>query len=365
MREDFFEEPLEQSKVKSQIVAKYFDAWAQIIASRANKVAYVDLFAGQGYYEDGTDSTPLLVLKKAIENPRIGQKLLSEFNDQDIDHVQSLRQAVYELDGIENLPNAPTFSNITVSKKIVQRYDKMRLIPTLLFLDPWGYKGVSLDLIKVAIKDWASECVLFFNYKRINMDLQKPVVHKNINDLFGKNRADKLRERTAGMQPYRREETIIQEFCEALKEMGGQYTLPFCFRDRRRDRTSHYLIHASKHPLGYGLMKEIMEGYSVKDADGVPTFTFDPKNQLTLNFNQPLRELAKQVSRAFKCQSLKVKDVYKKHQETSRFTKRNYRDALLLLEEKHKIKVDVPAEGRRIRSGKRTLGDDRVVTFIS
>ena len=106
----------------------------------------------------------------------------------------------------------------------------------MFFMDPWGYKGVSLDLIKVAIKGWASECVLFFNYKRINMDLPKAAVDKNINDLFGKNRADKLRARISCMQPYEREEIIIQEFCEALKDMGGKYTLPFCFRDRRQAR---------------------------------------------------------------------------------------------------------------------------------
>ena len=364
MAEDFFKKPLEQSKVKSQIVAKYFDAWANIITSHAENVSYVDLFAGQGYYEDGTESTPLLVLKKGIEKPKIGQKLLTEFNDQQAEYVESLRKAVLELKGIERLPNAPKFSNIKISKEIVERYGQKNLPPTLFFLDPWGYKGVSLDLIKVAIKDWASECVLFFNYKRINMDLQKASVDKNINGLFGKERADRLRARMAGMQPYRREETIIQEFCDALRDMGGKYTLPFCFRDRKRDRTSHYLIHTSKDALGYGLMKEIMDGYSIKDADGVPTFAFDPKNQLTLNFNQPLKELGEQLTRHFGGRTLKAGDIYKEHQPLTRFTKRNYKDALLTLEDEGRIEADVPAESRPIRNGKRTLGDRRIVSFI-
>lgn len=364
MAEAFFEKPLEQSKVKSQIVAKYFDAWAGIITSHAEDIRYVDLFAGQGYYKDGTESTPLLVLKKAIEKPKIGQKLLAEFNDQKVKYVGSLREAVLQLDGIERLPNPPRFSNIKISREIVERYGGESLPPTLLFLDPWGYKGVSLGLIKVAIKDWGSECVLFFNYNRINMDLQKISVDKNINDLFGKDRADRLRRRMAGMQPYRREETIIQEFCNALMDMGGKYTLPFCFRDRKRDRTSHYLIHISKDPLGYGLMKEIMDRYSIKDADGVPTFTFDPKNQLTLNFNQPLRELAEQLMRYFRGRTLKVGDIHKQHQELTRFTKRNYKDALLTLEDEGRIKVDVPAESRPVRKERRTLGDERIITII-
>lgn len=365
MSGDFFVEPLDQSKVKGQIVAKYFDAWANIIitAGRKRKIAYIDLFAGQGYYKDGTESTPLLILKKAIEKTKIGQKLITEFNDQNANYIDSLHKAIEQLEGIENLPNPPKLTNIRISKEIVERYDGKNLLPTLFFLDPWGYKGLSLDLIRVAIKEWASECVLFFNYKRINMDLQKASVDKNINDLFGKNRADKLRVRTSGMEPYRREESIIQEFCEALKDMGGKYTLPFCFRDRRRNRTSHYLIHVSKDALGYGLMKEIMASYSMSDIDKVPTFTFDPKKQLTLNFNRPLRELIEQLVEKFKGQKLKVRDIYEKHQKGTRFVKRNYKDALRALESEGKIEIDLPFEERRVIKGKVTLGDDRIVKF--
>ncbi len=364
MGQKFFDEPLKQSQVKTQIVAKYFHVWANIIAGSATKIGYIDLFAGRGYYEDGTESTPILILKKTIENPKISQKLIGEFNDKEVKFIDLLEKRVQQLKKINVLAYPPKFTSIAVSKEIVSQYESRSLPPTFFFLDPWGYKGVSLDLIKVAIKGRASECALFFNYKRINMDLQKASVDKNINDLFGKNRADRLRARTSCMQPYQREETIIQEFCEAINELGGKYTLPFCFRDRKQDRTSHYLIHATKHPLGFRLMKEIMDGYSIKDADGVPTFTFDQKNQLTLNFNQPLRQLAKQLTQEFKGQTLTASNLYEKHQKTARFTKKNYKDALIMLEKEGKIKVDEPPETRPQRYGKVTLGGKRIVSFI-
>jgi len=48
----FFEEQQEQSLVKSTIVAKYFDVWANVIIStqkrypkHSQKIAYIDLFA--------------------------------------------------------------------------------------------------------------------------------------------------------------------------------------------------------------------------------------------------------------------------------------------------------------------------------
>jgi len=71
----FFEEQKEQSLVKSAIVAKYFDIWANIIINTqkrypqySQKIAYIDLFAGPGRYKDGTQSTPLMILTNAIEN---------------------------------------------------------------------------------------------------------------------------------------------------------------------------------------------------------------------------------------------------------------------------------------------------------
>ena len=72
----FFNESKERSQVKTKIVEKYFWAWAKVIISvvkkrKKNKIGYVDLFAGRGRYEDGTDSTPILILKKASEDDDI------------------------------------------------------------------------------------------------------------------------------------------------------------------------------------------------------------------------------------------------------------------------------------------------------
>ena len=67
----FFDETSEQSSIKAKIVSDYFWAWAQVIISTQQKtggdrIAYIDLFAGPGRYNDGTKSTPLLVLERAI-----------------------------------------------------------------------------------------------------------------------------------------------------------------------------------------------------------------------------------------------------------------------------------------------------------
>ena len=82
----FFDDQKEQSFVKSTIVSKYFWAWAKVITSVQNRynksdkrIAYIDLFAGPGRYEDNTKSTPLLVLEKAIDDPQMARKTCNIF----------------------------------------------------------------------------------------------------------------------------------------------------------------------------------------------------------------------------------------------------------------------------------------------
>jgi three-Cys-motif partner protein len=78
--DNFFDESREQSAVKTAIVSKYFDAWANVMISQVKKardkrIAYLDLFAGPGRYKDGTISTPLKILEKAIAHDDLSQML--------------------------------------------------------------------------------------------------------------------------------------------------------------------------------------------------------------------------------------------------------------------------------------------------
>jgi len=83
--QSFFDESQEQSEVKRAIVSKYFWAWAKVIIptakKRSNRIAYIDLFAGPGRYKDGTKSTPLLVLEKAIEDDDMQNMLVYCFEN--------------------------------------------------------------------------------------------------------------------------------------------------------------------------------------------------------------------------------------------------------------------------------------------
>ena len=145
----FFDESSEQSQVKSVIVSKYFWAWARVIIGAQNsrpqnadkRIAYIDLFAGPGRYSDGTTSTPLLILEKAIAHDVLRQRLVTIFNDKDEENTASLSEAIRQLPGVDTLRHTPQVDTREVGENIVKMFEVMKLIPTLFFVDPWGYKG--------------------------------------------------------------------------------------------------------------------------------------------------------------------------------------------------------------------------------
>lgn len=366
----FFDETTEQSLVKAAIVSKYFWAWAKVIIPTARryygKIAYIDLFAGPGRYKDGTTSTPLLIIEKAIQDPDMRQMLVTIFNDVDGDKSRSLETAISSLPGVETLKYRPQVNNEEVGEKIVNDFEGHRLIPTLFFVDPWGYKGLSLRLINSVLKDWGCDCIFFFNYNRINMGLPNEAVDEHMNALFGEERANQLRERLKTLRPEERELAIVEEIAQALKEMGGEYVLPFCFKNEKGNRTSHHLIFVSKNFRGYEIMKEIMAGESSKADQGVPSFTYNPSDRrypLLFELTRPLEELEGMLLEEFAGRKMKMSEVYQEHNVGRPFIKKNYKQVLRKMEAEGRITADPPAAKRRKHKGEVTFGDDVVVTF--
>jgi three-Cys-motif partner protein len=366
----FFEESREQSQIKARIVAKYFWAWANVVIpttkARGNRIAYIDLFAGPGRYEDGTLSTPLLVLTRAIEDANMREMLVTLFNDRDSENVGKLKTAIEALSGIEKLRHKPQVSNDVVGEEIAKMFAGIRLVPTFFFVDPWGYKGLSLKLINSVLQNWGCDCVFFFNYNRVNMGLSNDAVREHMDALFGEERADVLRVRLFGLRSAEREMLIVEEISQALKQMGASFVLPFAFKDERSDRTKHHLIFATKHFKGYEIMKGIMAKESSERVQGVATFEYSHATEtypMLFELSRPLDDLAAMLLHEFAGQNVTMKDIYLRHSVNKPYIDTNYKRVLAAMEADGMIRANPPAKDRPKRKGEVTFADSVVVSF--
>lgn len=367
---EFFDQQREASAIKSEIVSKYFSAWARIIGARSNKIGYIDLFSGPGCYDDGTESTPMIILKKALSLPGIADKFVAIFNDASETNTNILKSCINDIPGIEAISPRISISTKPVDRAIADEINKISLIPVFSFIDPFGYAGVSKDLITALTKDNCCDCIFFLNYSRINAGITNPRVPHHIEAIFGMD-IDNIRNAVCGLSPSEREATILELLSQSFQNINGRpaFVLPFRFRrppGSRGSATSHYLIFLTKHILGYSVMKDIMHNAGGVDSDGIGNFEFVPvtNSQLSLLFGYTLNleELKNSICRTFHGKTLSVKNIYWNHTYGTRFVMSDYKKALLELESEGKILCN--PSNRMMRKGVKTMADHVNITFI-
>jgi three-Cys-motif partner protein len=362
----FFDERTDQSEVKARIVQKYFYAWANVIMPTAQKnggrIAYIDLYAGPGRYKDGAASTPLLVLEHAIADAKLASMLVTLLNDSDGNKTSTLQNEIDALPSIGNLKHKPVVSCGEIDEEAEKYFNQVKLVPSFSFIDPFGYKGLSLKIVKGVIKDWGCDCVFFFNYNRINAGIGNQAVAGHMDALFGKMRADALRARLPGLSPELREAMILEELAAEIKALGGAFVLPFTFKNASGTRTSHKLIFVSKNFKGYTIMKDIMAKESSTEDQGVPSLAYSPADwsmPLLFSLQRPLDQLRAALLKDFAGQELSVDQIYERHSVDTPYVLKNYKEILTTLEAEGKVSVRSLKGARR----KGTFADHLLVRF--
>ena len=355
-----------RSRAKATIVAKYFATWANVVihanSRGVDKIAYIDLFAGPGRYKDGSASTPLLVLRTATNNPKIAQRLQAYFNDHDQNNSETLRSEIENLKDVSKLKFPPIVCCEEIDQETAKKFNDMNLVPSFTFIDPWGCKGFSLGLLQAVIKDWGCDCVFFFNFNRINAGISNSKVIKHMNALFGDEIANELRTKLTNQNKLRRQTLILEALVEAIRSEGGCYVLPFRFlKDNKQP--SHFLIFVSKHFKGYEIMKDIMAKESSTEDQGVASFAYSPADEsspLLFSLQRPLDDLSDMLIETFSGREIPMQEIYMEHNVDTPFTKKNYKDILLQMEEQELITVTTSLDRKR-RAG--TMADHVIVKF--
>jgi three-Cys-motif partner protein len=359
----FFDVPTEASLKKHRIVSKYYGGWGNIVLpmarAREGKLMYVSLFCGPGKYKDGTRSTPLLILDHTINTPALRDTVQLVFNDENADFIEELKTHIAETPGVESLHWKPILRDRMVGPDIIPLIQQIN-VPTLFFADPWGYQGVSIGLIEASLSHWGSDFLFFFNYNRINMNLGCDAMNGPIDEFFSAGLAQELRTTIARLRPVQREEAILKAMQGAIAKLGAQFG-KFTYRGESGNRPTHHLVCVSKHQQGMALFKEISAKQSTRFDDDVPSLDHNPgANPDQRLLFSPLDDLETELIAAYAGQELTADQIYHGHHNGKPYVLKNYRQALLHLEEMGAVSVD-PPKSKRPHS--ETLPQNAVITF--
>jgi three-Cys-motif partner protein len=356
MKEDqFFEKQTISSRIKASIVSEYFPSYCKIIVRKyqPQEIRYIDLFAGPGAYEDGNISTPILIGHHCKNDQFLNGIVKMIFNDNTYSEI--LERNFNREFPPGTFTKKPHFGRSTVGEnqaitdfltKSTHDGDHNKC-PSLLFIDPFGYKGIETKVLSEFLKNWGNEIFLFVNTKRIHPALENEKFDALMKDLFPTT-LDKVRnDRRFKSSVSERLNLIIQCLGNEYESLLNKkiYYTAFKFQEEDSDATSHYILHLTKGSRGYDLIKTTYNDFANVGTvfDGINTYTFDAKK-----FEKPAIELfdlssinidklKDEIFEAFKGTKISAHDLFEKHHVNSLYSRKHYTEALRRLVNEQKI----------------------------
>lgn len=360
---NFFEKQTLSSRVKASIVAQYFPSYARIITKVRipRYIGYYDLFAGPGKYEDGNPSTPILLARNCYKDLFLRQNVWMVFNDKEYG-------STLEKNFREEFPKGSFTHNVQFRSREVGTTEGINTFllrkttqngvnecPSVLFIDPFGYKNIDTSIIAHFLEAWGNEAFVFINTKRINPAFENDKFEVILRELFPCSYEKTKKELQKIVSIPERLQFIIDSLGNEYKQLvtvryGEKvYYTAFKFQEEDSAGTSHYILHITKSRRGFDLIKQIYTDFANVGTifDGKNTYTFDLKksnNSLVDLFDSNLNSeniniLKELIYKEYKGRTLPAIEVFETHQTGTLYSRTHYTQALRKLFEEGKILV--------------------------
>lgn len=355
---EFFEAQTLSSSIKASIISEYFPKYAKIIAAKhtPKQIRYIDLFSGPGIYDDGNISTPILVGRKCANDGFLKSKVWLIFND--CEYKEVLQRNFEKEFPCGTFSYKPFFADRTIGQsESVTTFltrntheGKHNEAPSLLFIDPFGYKGIQTSVLSQFLRNWGNEIFIFINIKRIHAALENDNFESLMLDWFPTSYTQLKKERLLKRSVSERLNLIIDKLGEEYQKiLGGQvFYTAFKFQEEDMDATSHYILHLTKGMKGFELIKTIYNDFANVGTifDGVNTYTFDIKKgsnpiaELFDTKSENIDVLKDELYNIYRGRNLTAKELFDEHHIGGLYCASHYVTALRRLYDEDKLSAD-------------------------
>ena len=221
----------------------------------------VDGFAGPGRYKlTGREGSPQVAIRSILENTQLtpvfhnDRRILLQFIEERPDRARHLWKE------LSSLPTKRVFrfevkqgefASVWSSEMDELEARRVRLEPTLLFIDSFGYAGFPLQLLTRARRYRSCEVLINFAWQSINQwALKDPSKHGALNSMYG---GDRWRPGIHISDSWQREQFFLAQYRQALADVGWRGT---SFRMlNENNQTSYHLVFGTTSPKGMEVFK--------------------------------------------------------------------------------------------------------------
>lgn len=281
---------------KHELLEGYLKAWLPIMARTNDALLVVDGFAGPGRYEDGERGSPLVILETFLDHRDRKnwdeKRFTFAFIEKDPERFEALKA---ELASVSLPGNA---SMLVVHGEfdneiggLLDRIPKgYGLIPSFVFIDPFGWTEHSLELSSRILAFPKCEVLVYVPLPWIARFVGDENVRQSLNNLYGGDSWLPARRIADGRD---RHAFLHDRFLEKLASHAG-LARSFEFRIAGRGWNGYHLFFGTGHPTGLDRMKYVM--WKLDPASGTH-FADATGGQLTLFREAPDLEPLRQALR--------------------------------------------------------------------
>lgn len=343
---------------KHRILTSYLEAWVTIMShhlQRSSKgrddLLVVDGFAGPGKYAGGEAGSPILSLRSVLDHSQqlplpVRFLFVEERPDRRAcleSELEALREEVKSSSRVSAVDVLPGDCSTVLNAYIDSVRAKGKALgPGFFFLDQFGYADVPMSLIQKILKEPMTEVFSYLSFDWMNRFMTDETKWPTITTAFGSEQWKEVFRLEKG----KRQEFILETYRQALKEVGhARFVWHFAMCDEG-GKLIYWLFFCSNSLRGLEEMKKAM-----RKVDRTGGFRFsDRESPDQLSFLSDLSDemLSRQIHHGLRGQTLSVKSV--KEYVLTQTPGCNYKTALGLLEERHKMVVVNPPLRRRAKS---------------
>jgi three-Cys-motif partner protein len=251
---------------KHKLLRAYLGGWYPILARYDRRIIYLDAFAGPGVYADGEPGSPIIALETLLDHRRLPSLGSCEFrfNFLEVHHGRLMRlrtqlAALKEAKGgwpanvhVRSAPD--TF--VEAAHKILNYLERRRepLPPTFAFIDPFGPKGLPMEMIGRLLDARKCEVCVHVMLGGVTRWIRAGRPDRNVRDLFG---TEDYRE-AEDMAGARRQWFLLKLYKRQLRELGGFHLVTSFSLFGLRNQWVSAVVYGTNNVRGMEVMKRAM-----------------------------------------------------------------------------------------------------------
>jgi len=307
--------PLEPHTIaKHDLIRRYLGGWFPVLGSYNGRVLFLDGFAGPGAYSGGEKGSPLVALETLLDHPRFTRlkcEFVFMFVEGETDRASALEDRLKQfVESRGGLPPNVKYEVIAkgfrdagseILKELSQQ--KANLAPTFAFIDPFGFSGVPLELIRDLLA--FDKCEVFFNfmYDYINRFATAGNVDRHLTELFGTD----VYKQAKGKTPFQRKAFLTKLYEDQLKIVCKFEYVQHFSMIRSDGHTVYTLFFGTRNITGLRIMKDAM--WRVDPGNGASFSDRLAGEQVLFGDHVDVGPLRRELLRHFACQTVGVEEI--------------------------------------------------------